>query len=72
MMGLKRDILQMACKKDAPIAKTVQSKRTENAKGFSDISVQIAAKISPQIDDQADSKKLSFKTILTTDIHYLN
>jgi len=44
----------------------------ENGKEFSDIFAPTAVKLSLQADDQTDSKKLSSKTILTTDIHYLN
>ena len=44
----------------------------ENEKEFSDIFAPTAVKLFPQVDDQTDSKKLSFRTILTTDIHYLN
>ncbi len=43
-----------------------------DAKGFSGIFVQLAAKVFPQADDQTDSMKLSFKTISTIDIRSLN
>jgi len=39
---------------------------------YNDIFAPAVIKLSPQTDDQADSKKLSSKIISTTDIRYPN